>query len=352
MQERELMMTDNNSDKWSNMTDEEREQRAKERAARNPIYRSAGEGEVAKEQLEELPDRQMAERNSVYKLAGEDVDEERLKNLPDRQMAERNSVYKLAGEEGERDNSPYHLNEQEPNRPGGYTPRSRQNERDVTSNSQVEPENSLPETVSLNTEPIDRPSKLDTLTRDNQGTMTQPQTTQGSRAVAGEHSQVTRGGGSTPSEWQREAEAAATDTIVPGASDTSSTQNRVSGLTIPSAQTGPRNAPSANTTDSVDLEYDTRPNMSARGDGDTARHGEHSEVDRYSNGGTTQDWMNLPSSTYKGVAGITDKDRTDGEMSLNWDGTASSEHPNNPEEGSDIRNRSSGGSTSQQSSIG
>ena len=46
--------------------------------------------------LQNLPDRQAAERNSVYNAAGGDTNAADLQNLPDRKIAERNSVYKLA----------------------------------------------------------------------------------------------------------------------------------------------------------------------------------------------------------------------------------------------------------------
>lgn len=46
--------------------------------------------------LNNLPDREIADRNSVYRAAGGDPNDRDLQNLPDREIADRNSVYRLA----------------------------------------------------------------------------------------------------------------------------------------------------------------------------------------------------------------------------------------------------------------
>ncbi len=125
----------------------------------------------------DLPDRVSAERNSVYKLAGEDRNAENLKNLPDREIAERNSVYKLAREAKERwggdDTNPaktWETNGQRPdtiNRiPSADRPNRANRSQDDFDGSKAgdgEKENNLHETVTLNTDPIDGPGKLDNL---------------------------------------------------------------------------------------------------------------------------------------------------------------------------------------------
>ncbi len=156
---------------------------------------------------ENLPDRQSAERNSVYKLAGGDRNAEELKNLPDRESAERNSVYKIAREAQERyggDKNPAQSWENNPNGVGtsannpakaseakgfrntstpgviqpatadGYSASSDPRADRVrdqhsgsrprqTTNDKDQKENGLEETVTLNTDPIDVPSKLGNL---------------------------------------------------------------------------------------------------------------------------------------------------------------------------------------------
>lgn len=140
---------------------------------------------------ENLPDRQAAERNSVYNRAGEGRDNEDLKDLPDRQVAERNSVYKVAHEAHEKWAADYEDSARRSealvnnNRPaggqgstnsanarrqgqGGRIPSARQENQQVYSNrrdygGEGKKENNLDGTVSLNTDPIDQPSKLDNL---------------------------------------------------------------------------------------------------------------------------------------------------------------------------------------------
>lgn len=46
--------------------------------------------------LNQLPDREIADRNSVYRAAGGDPNAADLQHLPDREIADRNSVYRLA----------------------------------------------------------------------------------------------------------------------------------------------------------------------------------------------------------------------------------------------------------------
>lgn len=137
----------------------------------------------------DVPSREETEQ----KMAGEGVD---VKNLPDRQIAERNSAYKLAQEARERwsnDDGSYSPQMQGDdvqnnttegsggqgqsrmqarggnltggNQGGGNTNRSGQGydtgQGEVSTDFQKE--NSLDGTVSLNTDPIDGPSKLDQL---------------------------------------------------------------------------------------------------------------------------------------------------------------------------------------------
>ncbi len=216
-------------------------------------------------------------------------------------------------------------------------------------------ENSLPGTVTLDTSPIDGPGKLDSIDDPNaaqnrstpiKANQFRPQQVDGDKAVQGEHSQVDHGDGRTTSDWKREADDAFK--TAPGVSQESLSLNNP-----PSSQSVARGTSTPeNTQTYYDQEHDTQANMAARGDGSTAVHGEHSQVDRWSNGGTTSDWKNMPASSYQGVAGITDADRNRGSMSTDWSGTAASEHPTSEDSGSDIRNQSSGGTTSQQSSLG
>jgi len=333
----------NESDKWNHPDAADNAQRAEERAERTEVYKSSGE--TTQGNLESLPDRQMAERNSVYKLAGEEVDEEQLKNLPDRQMAERNSVYKLAGEQrpGSSDDASDTTSNQH-----GYTPRSGyRNPNDQKADADQEREfqagereNNMPETVTQNTEPYDGPSKLDALLDANQPDMP-GNTSQSSRSTAtrGEHSQVNRDI-STTSQWQKDADELSVDSNVPNVGSSQSGSGN-----IPSARNDSRmEAANRYETTAIPADRNTATNMTARGDGDHALRGEHSQVDH--KGGTVSDWKNMPSSTYQGVAGISNQNRHDGEMSLDWDGTAASEHSTGS------GNTSNGGNTSQQSNLG
>ncbi len=158
---------------------------------KDEIIRSYDQGEV---DLKNLPDRQIADRNSVYRLAGEDRNAENLQNLPDRVIADRNSPYRAAqdndrdpvmtGEAGAIEDYQYFNGESTDgsreqsfnagdqgaaNRRGQGQQRQAQNQqgqtyRQAAPNDQTnngEKENSLDGTVTLNTDPIDGPSKLD-----------------------------------------------------------------------------------------------------------------------------------------------------------------------------------------------
>jgi hypothetical protein len=210
-------------------------------------------------------------------------------------------------------------------------------------------ENSLPETVSQNTEPMDVPSKLDAsgVTESSGGQLAGHGTR--SEALRGEHSQISHQPGRTTADWQREANQAGVEADISPDSDEHRQQGR--NTYIPTANAQGQNL--NRQINPVNSEYDTSVNTPARGtNGVDAMRGEHSQVDALANGGTTRDWKNMPSSAYKGVAGITDKDRNSGHMSTDWDGTAESEHPDAEREGADIRYRSSGGTVSQQQSLG
>ncbi len=469
----------NNSDRSNEIHEEGREARAKERAERNPVYRE--DGTVREDRMQNMPDRQMAERNSPYKLAGEEggdsnspyqlprdvqVHEIRLNEegvdshtwVADGSEIDGNYEYDEDGRANRRGGDGSYVNRgntttsemanerrgqqggQSLNTPKGASSGSQLNRADGdTDDSGINPinssgtfsdqarsrqrynaqsggshmnderynqdsnskENSLPETVSLNNDLIDGPGKLDALTGgDDMLTETQNQMgmgqnqparqNQGNRAVRGEHSQISHGGGTT-SDFQREAYDASVDGQLVGqeeittadtgrgvrssahgdkARDLSGGQSGMrqtraandSGMTIPSANQGSNQMSAMNqqtlngdmaAAPEMSRQYDTPQNTAARNrDGSTAVPGEHSQVDREANGGTTRDWKNMPSSSYQGVAGITDADRQRGEMSTDWDGTSASEHPTSDEPGSDIRSRSTGGSTSQASTLG
>lgn len=184
-----------------------------------------------------------------------------------------------------------------------------------------EKENSLPETVTQNTEPIDLPSKLDASGVSESNRIDISQSGTRSEALHGEHSEIVHAnkGGRITSEWQGEANAAANEADISPDDGPRPAHNQIDPI---------RRQNLDRQINPINRERDTSVNAASRGtNGVDAQRGEHSQVDAMGNGGTTRDWKNMPSSAYKGVAGMTDRDRKDGEMSLDWDGTAASEHP-------------------------
>lgn len=112
--------------------------------------------------LKDLPDREIAERNSVYKAAGGSTNDPNLENLPDRQIAERNSVYKLANKK--RDKNGLSIEDDEESNDSRQFTRSSQDINPASSGSTFSGDQNL-DTTNSRSLPYQRVAERDSVSR-------------------------------------------------------------------------------------------------------------------------------------------------------------------------------------------